>query len=234
MSNENHNNWKNKLGELSSLPEENPFDRNASWDKLHARMGEKKQSKKAVWYWAAAACILFALMIPVMIFNKKTDHIANVETKQKPPGANNSVALGIDKSDSVINTNPVLSEKKEGIVAGKLKKTQNKTPENKINKVRLYDTVSLKNLVTVSDKNSLEQADTLSYAIKIIFPEKKKLKVVQINELGNPEESQPGVVRNTDKHLFQFKFGNQEIYANPSLASADKGFTILKIKTSSN
>ena len=80
----------------------------------------------------------------------------------------------------------------------------------------------------------MEQADTLSYAIKIIFPEKKKLKVVQINELGNPEESQPGVVRNTDKHLFQFKFGNQEIYANPSLASADKGFTILKIKTSSN
>ncbi len=69
MSNENHNNiedWRNKLEGLDKLPGETVIDKNASWEKLHERLREKNYNKKIIWYRSAAACLLFALMIPLL------------------------------------------------------------------------------------------------------------------------------------------------------------------------
>lgn len=234
MQNENHNNWKQKLEELDSLPGESLHDKNASWEKLYARIGGKKQSKKAVWYWAAAACILFALMMPIAILNKKTHQVDSVTIEQKPPEIKIPGTTMIDKKDSVKNISPVLPEKNEIRVAGRFNKAENKIITGKeINKIRLSDTVSTQNLVAEDNNNPLQAIDTSS-GLTAIIPVKKKLKVVQINELGDPEESQPETVRNSYKHTIQFKFGNQEIFNSPLLVSTEKGFTILKIKTSTN
>jgi hypothetical protein len=81
--------------------------------------------------------------------------------------------------------------------------------------------------------NFITPMDTLS-SLVIIQPETKKLKVVHINELGDPVETLPEIVRNSDKHTFQFKIASQEIYINPTTASNTNGFTILKIKPSQN
>ena len=235
MSNENHNNWRSKLEELSSLPGENQQDKNVAWDKLHSRMGGKKRSKKAVWYWAAAACILFALMIPAVIFNKKNHQVDNVTIKQKPSEIKTSVATIIDKKEAVENSIPGLPVKNEIIVTAKSNKTESKIiAGNKINKLRLPDTVSAQNIVTETDNTSLQPIHTSSYLTAII-PAKKRLKVVHINELGDPVELATDMAREADKRSFlSIKLANEEVYNNPSVALSKSDFTILKMKLSSN
>ena len=233
MSIENHNNWKSKLEELECFPEGNLPDKNISWEKLHARLGGKKRTKKTVLYWAAAACILFALMIPLIIKNKKNPQLAHVEIIQKQPQVKTSLPAPNGNKISAPNVNPALGEH-ETVVVGNFSNSKNKIiRQNKGSDIRLFDTVNLNDIVNSNNYKSLQPVDTSSNLTSII-PVKKKLRVIQINELGDPQESQPGLARNSDKHTFLFKFGNQEIFTNPSLASSDKGFTILKIKTSPN
>ena len=78
MSNENHNsthNWKSKLEELESLPGEAMLDNNLAWEKLHARLQGKNRERKPLWYWIAAAAVLFLFMIPIFISNKNNNQL---------------------------------------------------------------------------------------------------------------------------------------------------------------
>ncbi len=59
----------------------------------------------------------------------------------------------------------------------------------------------------------------------------KILKVVHINELGDPVEPPADVARTKDLHSFQLKFANQEVYISPSLTSNNNGINPLKLKT---
>lgn len=235
MSNENHNNWRSKLEELSSLPGENQPDKNASWEKLHAHMGGKRPNRKALWYWVAAACLLLALMIPAMIFNKKAHQVDNVTIKQKPSEIKTTVATRFDKIDSIKNSRIVLPVENEILVAAKSNKTGSEIiPRNKIDKLRLTDTVSAQNLVAEASNNSLQPIDNSSYLAAII-PLNKKLKVVHINELGDPVELPTDIAREVDKRSFlSLKLANGEVYNNPSVAFSKSDFTILKMKLSSN
>ena len=87
MSNENPNNtspWRNKLDELEHSPG-SAFNRDAAWDKLYGRLRGNKKSKKISWYWIAAACLLFGLMITLLNYNKSTSQPPNKETVLKQP-----------------------------------------------------------------------------------------------------------------------------------------------------
>ena len=53
---------------------------------------------------------------------------------------------------------------------------------------------------------------------------------MHINELGDPVKESPVVARKTERHSFQMKFANQEVFVNPSIASAKTGFTIYQQK----
>jgi hypothetical protein len=66
-----------------------------------------------------------------------------------------------------------------------------------------------------------------------VLPQKKKLNVVHINELGDPVESSD-ITRIADMHSFQLKFGNGEVLSNSPIASKPSGLIILKTKPSSN
>ena len=67
-----------------------------------------------------------------------------------------------------------------------------------------------------------------------VFPQKKKLNVVHINELGDPVIESSDITRITDTHSFQLKFGNGEVLSNSPIASKPSGLIILKTKPSSN
>src|SRR5258705_1506391 len=89
MSNENYNNtgdWRSRLEALDNLPGEPLIDKNASWEKLHDRLREKKGNKKIIWYWSAAACLLLVLMIPLINSNKKDHEPVKTGTAQKQAG----------------------------------------------------------------------------------------------------------------------------------------------------
>ena len=78
--------------------------------------------------------------------------------------------------------------------------------------------------------NALQPVDT-AINIVAILPEKKKLKVVHINELGDPVEETPNIARNYEHHSFQVKLINQEVYTSPPPSSGNTGFNIFKTKT---
>ena len=63
--------------------------------------------------------------------------------------------------------------------------------------------------------NAVAPVDT-AIAIVTILPEKKKLKVVHINELGDPVTVSPNIARNSRTPFFQVKFINQEINTKPA------------------
>jgi hypothetical protein len=236
MSNGNRNSatWRSKLDELESLPGEIMPDKNAAWDKLHSRLATKRNNnKKVTWYWTAAACVLFALMIPTFVTNKREAQLTTTTIKQNLSRVKTPARTLIEKDVLKENVRPA---KKSEIISVRTKneKLNSKTiPQETSNEIRLYDTVSSHSLMKENVNIISQPADTLSY-IASALPVKKKLKVVHINELGDPVEISPDIAGKKDLHSFQLKLARQEAYTNPSVAFNKNGFTIFKTKSSPN
>ena len=237
MSNENQNNfnsWRIKLDELNSLPGEPIADKNALWEKLDYRLREKKTRRKPTWYWIAAAFILFALVMPLIFFNKKEGGLSRIEIKQNRPEIKNPVATTTDKKDSIKNIIPRFSEKNIATVQKINNKISDRIiPKNQINKFHSADSDSIQNLIVETKMNPLQSVGT-SIKINSVAPLKKKLKVVHINELGDPVKEPTEIANRQELHSFQLKFAGQETHSNPSVDLNKSGFTILKIKSSAN
>jgi hypothetical protein len=64
MSKEKHpdpSGWKERLQEPGTLPEWGMTDKEAAWDKLHARLRKNSRRIGAPWYWIAAAALLLLM-----------------------------------------------------------------------------------------------------------------------------------------------------------------------------
>jgi len=234
MSNENPNNsfhWKSKLEGLEYLPGET-FNKDIAWDKLYERLRGKQGNKKTLWYWIAAASLLFVLVITLVSYYKDNPKLSHKEivikkSTQKSVHTPFNVDINNDK-----NINPVQPAKDRNIVVkGKFyKKIYHVSSAELVSKAHMNDTSSiyLQNAVI----KSLPKID-ITPGMATALPEKKKLNVVHINELGDPVTEFPNVVRKTDKH-FTIKLADEEVFAAPSVASKTTGFSILKTKLSSN
>ncbi|MDQ2862896.1 MAG: hypothetical protein M3R50_04445 [Bacteroidota bacterium] len=218
--------WKNKLEDLESLPGE-IFNKEATWDKLHERMQGNQSNKKFVWYWIAAACLFFALFISFFLSNKKE----NVLVK------NNSAKNKLSASFTL----PVITKDTVAIISSlPLEKKMPASPVENYTKINLFLAGKITKPKIVPDKKeefvehtmistAAVSVDTLLSVVSNL-PEKKKLKVVHINELGYPVSEPPVVARNTEYHSFQLKLLDQEIYTGSPSANT----TRLKIFTTKN
>ena len=107
MSNENPNNtpqWRNKLDELEHLPG-SAFNSDAAWDKLYGRLRGNRKSKKISWYWIAAACLLFGLMITLLNYHKDTPQPSNKATVMKQPKEIKKPVLKVEEVNKNENEN---------------------------------------------------------------------------------------------------------------------------------
>jgi hypothetical protein len=233
MSNENHNNpedWRSKLGALHNLPGETVIDENASWEKLHDRLRKKKSSKKIIGYWLAAACLLLVLMIPLLHSIQKDQVLAKTETLHQQPRIIAPATILIDKKDPVKITTPAPVEKNQiRTVADKgIEKYQVVVPSAITKENRVSDAVSNTDLMKETTIPSFQPLDT-SLNITAALPAVKKLKVVHINELGDPVAEAPGIARSYEHRSLPVRLINQEVYtAPPSLGNT--GFNIFKTK----
>ncbi|MGN6532553.1 MAG: hypothetical protein ACTHK0_12490 [Ginsengibacter sp.] len=236
MSNENHNsthNWKSKLDELESLPGEMMQDKKVAWEKIQVRLEEKKPQRKAMWYWIAAACISILFIIPFFIPHKKNYRLSDSEQKQNQHEKHVPLATVNDKKDSVTDDNSRLPEKNVAVIFDKSNEIANKNiGENKKDQLRLYDTVSTRNQITETIPDSLQTIDTSS-GIASTMQAKKRLPVVHINELADPDNV-PQVARSSEKPSVHFlQLASQEVY-NSSAVSIMKNFVTINFKTSPN
>ena len=222
--------WLNKLERLEYLPGET-FNKDSAWNRLHGRLRGKRNNKKNLWYGMAAACLLLALMISFMNNNKGDQKSSSSQANLKQPKTTNVSNPIADKNKRTENINTDLPVKEKIVTVSKR--------SGQIKHSMIYDEADSK--VRLNDIHSqtgpaiktIPILDTNS-TISIVLPAKKKLKVVHINELGDPIFESPDMTRNSDKHSFKLKLAREEIFVNSSVVSKTTGFTILKTKPFSN
>jgi len=233
MSNENPNNtpqWRSKLDKLEHFPG-SAFNSDVAWDKLYGRLEGKKKSKKILWYWIPAACLLFVVMITILNYQRPTPQVLNKETVKEQPKEIKKSVLKVGEINE--NKKEAGAETKNGTVS---------IPERSRQRDR-----SIAGIETVTKVHSDEvimsdpEKEPFVKPLQIINTNptiavlpKKKLNVVHINELGDPIIESSDLTRIEDIHSFKLKFGNGEVLSNSAVVSKPSGFIILKTKTASN
>ncbi len=236
MSNENPNNtphWRNKLDELEHLPG-SAFNKDAAWDKLYGRLGGNRKSKKISWYWIAAACLLLGLLITLVNYDKNTSQSANKETviKQQPKETKKPV-LKVEEVNKNENQNSaeLINDEIAATPNKPIRRNRRIIPTKVVTKIHSDDVV-----ISYPEKKPVVKPLQIinTNPTTAVFPQKKKLNVVHINELGDPVIKSSDITRVTDIHSFQLKFGNGEVLSNSPIASKSSGLIILKTKPTSN
>lgn len=223
-----NDNWRHRLEDVESLPHALLQDKEAAWEKLQSRLDEKPGRKIVAWYWLAAACVLFAFLIPVFMTTKHVN--VAVTPQQKQPLQENSMVQQetpvIPSTPGIINaprqTTRLTNEKKNELLTNMVIDSTAATPVITANEKTVYN-IAVSPALT--DSNSIA-------TVKIT--KQKKLKVVHINELGEPVEVPMDFARSADLHLFQLKLAQQEIYNGSSVATNEPSMISITIKHSSN
>ena len=222
--------WKNKLGELENLAGET-FNKEAAWDKLHERMQGKTRNKNAVLYGSAVACLVLALIISwIFLANKKEGMLVKNNSLQKQTRSSSAHLSGENNNDSSVGISSLSPEEKVPALPGQKSNKINPLFNHTIIRSKIFQDKKEKeeSVVQKITNNAIGPVDTV-ISIVAILPEKIKLKVVHINELGDPVTVSPNIAK-SHEHRSLVKFINREI--NTSLpSSGNTGFNIFKTKT---
>ncbi len=156
MSNEDLNDfhWKNKLEDEGSLSRETLTDKNAAWEKLHSRLRQKPNRIRALWYWAAAACLLLAIIIPVMMPDKKQDSLVKNSPTPLQPKKATVREISPSKENAVADVSSLIVKKK--IIKQAIQTNDKKLPANDI--VKKEEIVS----ANLNDQKDIQQQTTIS------------------------------------------------------------------------
>lgn len=209
-------NWKDKLDDVDGLSSLLLQDKNAAWEKLHSRLHEKPAKKRFGWVWLAAACLLGLISLPFLLMDKKQDAVIimnDAVTKNKIDGSsaiqqeNTLVKTGIKHLKNKTAITPVKALNKEITV----KKSAAAEPES----------------IAMIKKDSVTPGSIqpLNIPIAVLLmatttPEKKKLKVVHVNELGTPLPELRSRLADDDYSVIQFNVINQHLFnTTPSVGS---------------
>ncbi len=221
--------WKNKLDELDCLPGEMMPDNNSAWQKLNSRLQDKKRSRKALWYWAAAALLPVCMLSFWLISNKKhnTEDTATVHKQTK---GNDTAGLLFTDIDTVTAIRIIKDEMKP--VVHTRAKIEDAIP----------GTAAVKEPVTGIDTSDIvivqqpiipvQPVDTTAITAAIV-PAKKKLKVVHINELNEPGLPARVAFPGEDYSVLQFRLINQQVYTTSSPSGSIINFRIPSSKKNS-
>ena len=230
MSNEDQDkniHWRSKLESMEHSPGE-AFNKNGSWNKLHERLQDGKK-KMPLWYWVAAACLFFALMITWLMNDKTQPQISKINTPVKQQ--DKLVTPISPQENTVVNDVAPVKKSRVNPVVKANRTVHHVIPAQTFSKIDFNDAVTSQ-LKDEPVEKSLQIPNT---AITVSLPavQKKKLSVVHVNELGGSNNESPNVARHIDKRIIQFEIAKGEAITNSPVVSQNTDFTIPR-KTSSN
>jgi hypothetical protein len=244
MSDEKQNNsWQHKLEQLDHLPE-TEWTKDAAWEKLYNRLQEKPRRKKAIWYMAAAACLLMAVIISWMIMGSQKNVLATkpVLKKEQPvitkTLSRQQPAKAISHDSLIIHIPDPGTIKSESMSIAKALGKHYRGSNAGIDMSRVSTTIQS----SLPVSNNMGHDTTTIARLPISLPDsqavivaaapsKKKLKVVHLNELGNPMEDDSKMVRSANWHSFQVKFNSPDPFAQPFNLPAQDDNRSIKIKS---
>lgn len=237
MLNENLNNrsWKNKLEDVDSLPGDVLQDKNAAWEKLYGRLHKQPRNRMFAWYWIAAACLLAALIVPVFISNKKLVETAAGKKLLYAPAKTETQMSTVKKNTApvvdIISNQKNVTGQPGTIVHQKI--SSGKIPVKKIP----VEAMLLQEKLTATVPSIQIQPLQIPLTNKLVAAtntEKKKMKVVHVNELGTPLPELRSRTATDDYSVIQFNLVNQRVYSKPPAGAGSTGFGPLKSKNISN
>jgi len=232
MLNENPNNlnWKNKLDDVDGLSGEILPDKNAAWEKLHQRLQPKHSRINALWYWAAAACILLTIFISILPPNKKQEQFVKTEQIHLTPKQESIREVIAVKGRNELTTGKAEMESRAITIKDIQSKIEAPSSKDSIQKMAIISPeLDAQNIA--QPLHIIEEATVQDMPVaKVIasLGNLQKLKVVHVNELGDtpPEIHSRAFI--ADYRTVQIKLINQEVYTNASSATNNPGFNFFK------
>lgn len=234
MSNENRDKaaWKGRLEDPAILGLTSS-DTNALWEKLDGRLHEKPRRKKLAWYWAAAACLLLAMLLPFIKSNltpNAVDTSAVVKQTSVAPVINENIQQPF--SPSAENSDAVI-EKRQAVKVIKEDKIKAPALVNVATETDITSTPTTVQQAIQPVQNNLTPITNTPVVIAAAGPVlKQKLKVVHINELGYPEEPTHRDEHIADYRSIRFNPVSPETYTTASPAQNVSDLNFFKNKTS--
>lgn len=191
---------QNKYGldELEFIPGEIPFEKDAAWNKLQERMGEKK-TKKNYWYLAAAS-IVIVLSAGIIFWKmeKGNDVVKNdfttITNSARPANEKAISSNTYDKNSVSDNTNQKSAgsfnknsfSKKTSLSKVKINKELSAEETQNSLSILQTDSTSLLAKTSIPDViNNIPVEAIQSQAAVQLQPARKKLKVLHHNQLQN-------------------------------------------------
>jgi len=201
--------WKNKLSDLDGLPEESISNRNAAWEKLHDRLHKKTDRNKTAWYWAAALLLLLFSISFLIVTNSSNNLHKSISLKRTGP------APAIKEQDKKDNQQAIifiklLDKQPATYIAGKNNVTRTGTVGRRIKKTDLpviINSITPETAVVIITAPSISTADSAIPSIAMV-PAKPSLRVVNINELDEPEALFTAQVKKHKRFIIQL--GNEK------------------------
>jgi len=255
MSNEipsDAGNWKGRLDQLDALPGETWTSKEASWETLYDRIKDKPRRRKP-FYRMAAAAVLVGLCISLAIDHEKRERF----TKTDPIPAS-GVALATPSVGSAVHAGSIRPLSFTGRSALKAVpshptgapshpvesqwsgKTAAITPKAINHSARILEATP--SLVTaplsgppLSGSPNVQSNQSMATAAVTNPALGKKMRVVHINELGDPPEGEngnplPRGLVPPGKHPIQLLFGSADSYSNVSIEKQQTEKGLLEIK----
>jgi hypothetical protein len=233
MQDKARNNWKQRLENADGFPDEILKDKNEAWEKLYARLHKKTGRKLLPWYWAAASLVAISFTTIIFFINKNGQSspvITSSPATYKDPAATKKSLVTEQKTNSALLQSP--TEKNIGISL-----SQKNSPVKKNEVISNYDLVTDSANGQAAVETVIEPVldfDSSAKEITTVAPVKKKLRVIHINDIGQPLEKSTADNQFIERDRFQLKILNNETY-NPIPTSAVKdGFIIFKSRNASN
>lgn len=224
MQEEKRNNPVNpghNLDELSGIAGEVPLDKNLAWERLYPRLHKNGRRKMGGWYMMAAACILSVIFIfGINNLNKEKEMVKvnpdNIE-------ARNPVALRkpVKEANAVTGRIPLSPSHKNKIVRlntgknpGKIQPAMQNSPQPEAGALaeqhhdeELDQPPFQSTPAPVLNVNATAAATAAKVS-------KKKLRVVHVNELDEPAETNDNLAKNSGMHFFHLKWKEQPASSN--------------------
>ena len=232
MQDNNQNNWKSLLENPKSFAGETIRDKHETWEKLYARLHKKPRRILGAWYWAAAALLVMMICSIVFFINREKYPEAFVgvpsRVKEQIP-----IITQRQLNDEQKNTEHVLSQPKQKTnTALSIQKNAIVKTNPSTNKNFITDPV-IGQLPQIASTPNI-RIDSVIEIITDVPPVKKKLRVVHLNEIGQPTPEPTVNNRFTERHGFDLRIINGERYNSVNSSSSNNGLILIRPRNTSN
>ena len=222
------NNWKQKL-EDEAFAAQMLGDKGATWKKLHSRLHKKTAPRFLHWRWQAAACLLAAVIFTIIFLIPEKEQAS-------------AISISPNVIDDTATKNNSIAREEKSMAIPLHKKPQNKNAaltSTQKNNATVEDAPMVNNQPAAANTIAEQKTSTpftpadAAKTLTAEAPVKKKLRVVHINDLGQPNEESTADNKYERPH-FQLKIINGEYYHPTSTSGASSGLMLFQSKNVSN